>query len=143
MLEIAGVGKPELTEVDFVDGRIARTIASLFASPNPPTGLFCSTDLLAMAVISALRNLGIQVPQDVSVIGFDGISFGKLFHPTLATVVQPSRAMGQTAVQHLLGQFATGSAARSHVLPTRFRAGQSAGPASKHKSKLISTEQKS
>ena len=136
--EAAGVGKPELIEVDFVDGRIARTIASLYASPNPPTALFCSTDLLAMAVISALRNLGFQVPHDVSVIGFDGISFGKLFHPTLASVVQPSRAMGRAAVQHLLGQFANAGAARNQVLPTRFRAGLSAGPAPKHESKTVS-----
>ena len=91
------------------------------------------------ALPGALRDLGLQVPHDVSVIGFDGISFGKFFHPTLASIVQPSRAMGRTAVQHLLGQFANGSEARNHVLPTRYRAGLSVGPAPMHESKTIST----
>ena len=125
----AGLPDPALVEVDFVEGRIARAVDNLMNRKDAPTALFCSTDLLALSVLDALRKLGLAVPEKVSVIGFDGISFGLLTHPTLATVVQPSRAMGQAAVQHLLGKLTGSSAPNVQILPANYRPGTSAGPA--------------
>lgn len=123
-----GLSCPQVIEVDFVEGRVASAIAQLFTGANVPTGLFCSTDLLAISVMSALRDLGLRVPEDVSVIGFDGISFGLHCHPTLATVVQPSRDMGRTAVQHLLERLNNNVTTEAYLLPTIFRNGGSLGP---------------
>ena len=125
----AGLESPALVEVDFVEGRISRAVSKLLDRDNAPTALFCSTDLLALSVIGALRTLCVAVPEEVSVIGFDGISFGRLSHPSLATVVQPSHAMGQSAVQHLLGRLTGGATPSVLVLPTNYRPGTSAGPA--------------
>lgn len=125
----AGLAPPALVEVDFVEGRIARAVGNLLNREDAPTALFCSTDLLALSVISALRGLGVAVPDEMSVVGFDGISFGLLSHPSLATVVQPSRAMGQAAVQHLLGRLTGNTTPKVQFLPTTYRPGVSAGPA--------------
>lgn len=124
-IEAAGLEAPDLVEVDFVEGRTLRGVRNLLAQDNPPTALFCSTDILALSVMSALRELGVRVPEDVSVIGFDGIPFGQFMHPSLATVVQPSRAMGQVAVQHLLGRLTGGGVPQVQLLPIAFRPGGS------------------
>ncbi len=127
----ARLAPPTLIEVDFVEGRIARAVGKLLEGKDTPTALFCSTDLLAFSVISALRAQNVVVPDEMSVIGFDGISFGLLSHPTLASVVQPSRAMGQAAVQQLLGRLTGDTTSKVQVLPTAYRPGASVGPAPK------------
>ncbi|MDR9829403.1 substrate-binding domain-containing protein [Vibrio sp. FNV 38] len=68
---------------------------------NAPTVWFCSNDLLALKAINALRMLDLDVPADVSVIGFDGMGVGQLVTPTLTTVAVPHFKMGQVAVDIL------------------------------------------
>lgn len=81
-----------------------------------PTALFCSNDLLATAVIADLVGLGLSVPADISVCGFDGMRFGALLTPPLTTVAQPSDGIGQTACSNLLAQI-NGQPAQSNRLP--------------------------
>lgn len=68
-----------------------------------PTALFCSNDMLAMSAMRDLRALGLQLPRDMSVMGFDGIPIGALVEPVLSSVVQPSEQIGDMAVRTLLG----------------------------------------
>ncbi len=77
----SGVEPPCLVEVDFSTSQLARKLAVLTSGKAPPTALFCSTDILAISVIGALRDIGIQVPADVSVMGFDGIAVGGMIGP--------------------------------------------------------------
>ena len=67
-----------------------------------PSALFCSNDLLAFSAMSDLRALGLQVPQDISVMGFDGIPLGALMSPVLASAVQPSEQIGEVALRTLV-----------------------------------------
>jgi DNA-binding LacI/PurR family transcriptional regulator len=67
-----------------------------------PGALFCSNDLLALSAMRDLRALGLHVPDDVSVIGFDGIPLGELMDPMLASAVQPSEAIGELALRTLV-----------------------------------------
>ncbi len=69
-----------------------------------PTALFCSNDLLAASVIAELRGLGVRVPEDLSVCGFDGMHFAALMVPPLTTVEQPSRDIGARACAQLLAR---------------------------------------
>ncbi len=82
----------------------AQRLHALLQAQPAPTALFCSNDLLAAAVIAALRSLGLRVPQDLSVCGFDGMAFGALMHPPLTTVRQPNEDIGRAACRHLLAQ---------------------------------------
>jgi DNA-binding LacI/PurR family transcriptional regulator len=80
-----------------------------------PTALFCSNDLLALGVMRALRQTGMRIPEDMSILGFDGLVFGELTAPTLATVRQPSAEIGRRAAQRLLAHIG-GQEAAGHAL---------------------------
>ncbi len=121
----AKLAEPALIEIDFSEMRLASTLAPLFARGDRPTALFCSNDLVAIAVIGALRELGFRVPADVSVIGFDGIAVGALIDPTLATIVQPSREMGSEAARALLDFLSRGVMPGHAILAHDFRPGGS------------------
>ncbi len=97
----------------FEDGQIVEgdySIASGYAAAaqmidqwsERPTAIFCFSDTMALGALQALRERDIDVPKDVSVIGFDGIEFSALTYPTLSTVVQPSFEIGRTCADILL-----------------------------------------
>jgi DNA-binding LacI/PurR family transcriptional regulator len=81
-------------------GYIATKI--LLASRTPFSALFAFNDISAMGAIRALREAGKQVPEDVSVIGFDDIQSAAFQNPGLTTVRQPLREMGRAAAEILL-----------------------------------------
>lgn len=68
------------------------------------SGLFCSNDLIAIGAIKALDELGLDVPSDKAVVGFDDIDMAGLYRPALTTVKQPIEEMAATAVDILLEQ---------------------------------------
>jgi len=75
---------------------------SLLASAEPFSALFAFNDISAMGAIRALRESGLTVPEDVSVVGFDDIQSAAYQNPGLTTVRQPLREMGRTAAEILL-----------------------------------------
>lgn len=68
------------------------------------TGIICASDLLALGAVRAARRAGLQVPQDVSVIGYDDSALMNCTEPPLTTVRQPIDAMGRAAVELLVAQ---------------------------------------
>lgn len=74
----------------------------LMALPEPPTAIFAADDLMAVGVLRALRELGVSVPGEVSVIGFDDVEAASLVRPGLTTVAQDHAAIGEAAVESLL-----------------------------------------
>jgi DNA-binding LacI/PurR family transcriptional regulator len=81
----------------------ARALMSL---PEPPTAVFASTDAVAIGTIKAATDLGLRVPEDMSVIGFDDIPVAELLTPSLTTVRQPLAEMAGIAVSDLLAMVA-------------------------------------
>lgn len=77
---------------------------SLLALPELPTAIFASNDLSALGAISAIRQRGLRIPEDISVIGFDDIPQASLIYPRLTTIRQPLDQMGREAVTLLLEQ---------------------------------------
>jgi DNA-binding LacI/PurR family transcriptional regulator len=80
--------------------------------------------LLALSVIAAVRDMGLFVPDDVSVVGFDGIAIGHMVTPVLATVDTPTEMMGSAAMNRLL-RLIDGAPVPPGIelLPHRIRAG--------------------
>lgn len=66
------------------------------------TAVFCYNDMTAIGLLSECRRRAVRVPDDLSVVGFDDIETARLVTPTLTTVAQPRRALGQTATTSLL-----------------------------------------
>ena len=87
----------------------------------PTTAVITSNDLMALGLIRALAARGLRVPDDLSVVGFDGIFAAELTLPALTTVAAPLRLMGDTAVRHLLAVI--GGAAPSVERPLMLPAG--------------------
>src|SRR4029078_10189683 len=81
------------------DPDVAEAIAlEMLALPERPTAIFAATDATAIRVLGAARMLGMRVPQDVSVVGFDDIPQASLVSPSLTTVRQTPGAMGAPAL---------------------------------------------
>ncbi len=75
----------------------------LLDTRDRPTGIFSANDVMAFGLIDAARILGLAVPSDLSVAGFDDIDDAAAFLPPLTTVGQPIQEIGRTAVAYLLG----------------------------------------
>jgi LacI family transcriptional regulator len=76
--------------------------SALLNLPMPPTAIFASNDVMAMGVMDAVRDRGLRVPTDISIIGFDDIPQASVVRPALTTVNQPLEKMGRVATQILL-----------------------------------------
>lgn len=75
----------------------------LLQTRHPFTAIFAFNDVTAIGAILALREAGLRVPEDVSVLGFDDVLAASTNYPPLTTIRQPLRAMGQAAASTLLG----------------------------------------
>ena len=69
---------------------------------NPPTAILCGNDLMAIGVLEAASELGLKVPADLSVMGYDDQELSRYTHPPLSTLVLPNYEMGQRATEVLL-----------------------------------------
>jgi LacI family repressor for deo operon, udp, cdd, tsx, nupC, and nupG len=75
--------------------------ALMLALPKRPTALFCENDEMAIGALKRIKQAGLRVPEDISVVGFDDIPMAAYSDPPLTTVSQPAEAFGEQAV-HLL-----------------------------------------
>lgn len=82
------------------------------------TALICASDVMALGAIRAARSRGLDVPNDVSVVGFDDSHFSAHIDPALTTVRQPVRAMATTAVNALIEELRNGVHTTSELLFT-------------------------
>ncbi len=106
-----------------------RAAQSLLDLQTPPTAIFAANDLSAFGAIEAVRDRGLRVPQDISVIGFDDIPQASQIHPPLTTVRQPLIEMG-TAGTDLLLTLLGGQPVPSErlIMPTELVVRASTGP---------------
>ncbi|WP_329034993.1 LacI family DNA-binding transcriptional regulator [Streptomyces sp. NBC_00178] len=103
-LETSGVEiDPELVregEFNHEDGYTAAL--DLLRLPEPPTAVFAGNDLQALGVYEAARELGLRIPEDLSVVGFDDLPLTRWIGPPLTTVRQPLVEMAETAARLVL-----------------------------------------
>jgi DNA-binding LacI/PurR family transcriptional regulator len=92
-----------------------------------PTAVLAQSDILAAGVLSAAAELGLRVPADVSVTGFDGADLHWLAPTVLTTVVQPTEAKGRAAAAAAMALVA-GEPAPDVLLPVTLRLGTTSGP---------------
>jgi DNA-binding LacI/PurR family transcriptional regulator len=75
--------------------------ALLTRAKERPTGVICSSDVIAIGVVQEARQLGLRVPEDLAVVGFDGIEAAAWVDPPLTTIEQPIAEIASTAVELL------------------------------------------
>ena len=89
----------------------------LIESGREFTALFAAADVMAIGAIRALRDKGLQVPEDVSVAGFDGLPLGSYLVPKLSSVAQPVQQMGRRSVEILLSCIEDSGASVHETVP--------------------------
>ncbi|MEP6502673.1 MAG: LacI family DNA-binding transcriptional regulator [Betaproteobacteria bacterium] len=88
----------------------------LMALEQPPTAVFAVADTLAVGAIKAALATGRRVPDDIAVVGFDDVPLASIFEPSVTTISQPRRELGEHAMQLLLRRMA-GEMPESVTLP--------------------------
>lgn len=100
-LKRRGINPFPVTCADYHLDAGASAVRAILSVEDIPTVIFCGSDLIAMGAMSALENAGVRIPEDVSVIGIDNISFAFLARPPLTTISVPREHLGVTAFQAL------------------------------------------
>jgi LacI family transcriptional regulator len=100
----------ETARMDVAEGRRAGERLAGIPAARRPSAVFCANDLLALGLLQQAVRLGLRVPDDVAIIGYDDIEFAEAATVPLTTVAQPRHLLGQTAVELLLAQVRGASA---------------------------------
>jgi DNA-binding LacI/PurR family transcriptional regulator len=105
-LRTAGLADGQVAHGDFSVAGGRRAMSELLERPRPgrPTGVMCSSDLMAIGAMQEAADRGLRVPDDVSVVGFDGIDAASWTQPPLTTIEQPLEEIARTAVWALRAQ---------------------------------------
>jgi LacI family transcriptional regulator len=128
LVDEADVPPPQIVHGAFsIESGRAMALAVVQGSP-PPTAIFAANNFIAIGVLHALEALGIRVPDDMAVVGFDDLPQAMVTFPFLTVVAQPAYEMGRRAVGVLLERIAhPGGPARDLVLPTQLVVRRSSG----------------
>lgn len=79
---------------------------ALMQLPSPPTAIFCASDRMALGAYEAIKELGLAIPGDVSIVGFDDDPIARFLEPALTTIRVPHEEMGRRAVEDLAARAA-------------------------------------
>jgi DNA-binding LacI/PurR family transcriptional regulator len=118
-LERAGIqASPALEiETDWLDSGGRRAMSMLLELRDPPTGVVCVSDRVAVGALEAIAERGLRVPDDISVVGFNDIPAASYVHPKLTTIRVPFPQIGKIAAELLIRQIeARAQAAPQHLL---------------------------
>lgn len=126
-----GLDPDDLTivEIPYSIDNGATAFAELMSVPRPPSVVMCGNDVLAVGALLMARRMGLAVPGEVSVTGFDDIELARVADPALTTVHVPHRQMGRDAAQLLVGLLKGKLPAGSVQLKTEIRLRDTLGPA--------------
>lgn len=91
-----------------------RAMEALLRAPERPTAVFASADIQALGVLKYARELGVKIPQELAIIGFDDIELSSYL--SLTTMQQPMREMGRLAAETLMDKIENRSAEVRHVI---------------------------
>ena len=113
-----GMPMPMIFPGDFSISSGQAAAREMLALDRRPTAVFCAADTAAIGVITGLRQGGVSVPQDVSVIGFDDIEMAAFYDPALTTIRQERRLLGRRAAEVLIARL-NGEDAQGEVVAVR------------------------
>ncbi|WP_433559029.1 LacI family DNA-binding transcriptional regulator [Pseudonocardia xinjiangensis] len=106
---VARAGTGELTvletaRLDVAQGRRAGERIAGLPAARRPTAAFCANDLLALGLLQQMVRLGLRVPEDLAIVGYDDIEFAEAAAVPLTSVAQPRHRLGRTAAELLLAE---------------------------------------
>ena len=119
-LIVSGSGSTpaDVAVVSAVGRREAGRVATeqLLGLHRPPTALFTTNNQLTMGAFEAIRGLGLRVPEDIALAGFDDFEWGDLVSPRITRVAQPSNELGRSAAQLLIARIENPTAPSRRII---------------------------
>jgi DNA-binding LacI/PurR family transcriptional regulator len=114
-LKDAGIALPEefVRLAPYTQEQTRQAANEIFSMTNPPTAIFAATDFQALGVIKAARQIGVRVPEQLAVIGFDDIDFAE--YEDLTTIRQHLDESGRIAIEILFAHIADNSRPAQHI----------------------------
>jgi len=106
----------------------AAAFHELMTSPVPPTAVLCGSDLFAYSALFEASRMGIRVPEDMSITGFDDTDFAPNVAPALTTIRTPRAKMAELTAEYLLAALADGGEHRSRRLDVELVIRESTAP---------------
>ncbi len=119
-------------DFEYENGAIA--LERFMNLPEPPTAVFCVSDLLAISAIHKADEMGLKIGSDISIMGFDNISMCEMMLPTVSTVEQPCEKLGEMVVRKLIANITSPAGSkdnRRYTVPHRVILRNSTGSISK------------
>jgi LacI family transcriptional regulator len=101
---------------EFIEGRAA--MQAMLANKRPPTAVFCANDIQAIGALYECRDAGMDIPRDMSIVGFDDIPISSYMSPQLTTIRVPADEMGSRAARAIISAIETGHDVAPCELPT-------------------------
>lgn len=124
-----GIGQPTIVGTDFSGEQGARATRALLTGENPPTAILYDNDVMAVAGLSVANEMGISVPQHLSLLAWDDSPLCEITHPPLSAMRRDVPALGAISVQLLLDVIAhTGVIIAEGSSPRLFPRGSTAAP---------------
>jgi DNA-binding LacI/PurR family transcriptional regulator len=118
-LEKAGLKKNEdwIVHISMVDYSIALPYAvNLLSLPDRPDAFFAISDVFAVAMLYATKRIGLRVPEDISIIGFDNIPVSSMTDPPITTIAQPGTQIGYQSCELLVEKINNPSTPRKRIM---------------------------
>ncbi len=102
---------------------------SMLSLRTPPTAIFCISDMLALGAINGAQDMGLNVPGNVSIVGFDDVEHATMIRPHITTMAQPCFQLGECAMELLYEQLRGDEHPRKEIiLETELKLRSSSGP---------------
>lgn len=103
-------------------------VSNMLADHERPTALFTANNFMTIGAIQAIREAGLEIPQDIALVGFDDLEWNQVNAPYLTAVAQPVFEMGNIAAQHIIAQLKGEESSVMEIrLKTKFIVRQSCG----------------
>jgi LacI family transcriptional regulator len=106
--------------------RIPEIVDLILHEKEPPTAIYCENDIMAMVLLNSMVERGLRVPEDLAIIGHDGLSFCQMQHPYITTIVQPRYAMGFKSASILIQRLNNQEAEKVALLEPELLIGETA-----------------
>ncbi len=100
--DLGDVARDSIVQGDFTLRSGQQSMEQLLGLPEPPTAVFAANDMMALGAMTAARERGVRIPEDMSIVGFNDIVLARISCPTLTTVRTPIYEMGALAAQMLV-----------------------------------------
>lgn len=109
--------------VEYAIPRTKIIVDRLLGMEKRPTALYCENDIIAIAMLNELQSRGLRVPEEMAIIGHDGLDICSMRQPHITTIAQPRYEMGRTAAQILIEQIESKAPPQTLVLSPSLQIG--------------------